>query len=82
MGCSIASLLHITPRSDSIFIDVSIQNFTRGVAGLSHVAVPDDKIPPTSDVVHLHTVGNVWINTSQVKARENGGVQIMVEEFL
>ena len=68
--CSIASPLHITPGSDSVLIDVSTgSHVPRGVtvAGLSHIAVADDEIPPpTSDVVHLHTVDNVWINTSQV----------------
>ena len=64
--CSIASPLHITPGSDGVLIDVSNgSHVIRGVAGLSHIAVADYEIPPpTSDVVHLHTIDNIWINTS------------------
>ena len=79
--CSIASPLHITPGSDGVLIDVSTgSHVPRGIAGLSHIAVADDEIPPpTSDIVHLHTVGNVWINTSQVQRkwslpRESAGI--------
>ena len=43
-------------------------NVFRGVAGFSHLTVTDNEIPPpTSDVVDIHTVDNVWVNTSQVK---------------
>ena len=36
----------------------------------SHITITDNEIPPpTSDVVDVHTVGNVWINTSQVKGK-------------
>ena len=45
-------------------------NVIRGVAGFSHITVTDNEIPPpTSDVVHLHTLDNVWINISQVKRK-------------
>ena len=68
---SIPRPLHITPRRDSVLIDVSIRsNVIRGVAGFSHITVTDNEIPPpTSDVVHLHTVDNVWINTSEVQGK-------------
>ena len=68
--CSIASPLHITPRSDGVLIDVSIHDVIRGVAGLSHITVTNHQIiHSTSDVVHLHTVDNVWINTSQIQGK-------------
>ena len=67
--CSIPCPLHITPRSDSVLIDVCIRsNVIRGVAGFSHITVTDNEIPPpTSDIVHLHTVDSVWINVCQVQ---------------
>ena len=69
--------LHIAPRSDDVLIDVTIGS-TRGIDGVSHITVTDDEIPPpTSDVVDINTVGNVWINISQIKGKwsspgENG----------
>ena len=45
-------------------------NVIRGVAGFSHITVTDNEIPPpTSNVVHLHTVDDIWINSSQVKRK-------------
>ena len=42
----------------------------RGVAGFSHITVTDNEISsPTSDVVQLHTINNVWIDTSQVQEK-------------
>ena len=43
-------------------------NAIRGIAGLSYITVTDNEVPhPTGDVVHIHTIDDVRINTSQVK---------------
>ena len=45
-------------------------NVIRGVAGFSHITVTDNEIPsPISDVVQLHTIDNVWIDTSQIQGK-------------
>ena len=69
--CSILSTLYITPRSDNVLIDVAIwSNGIRSVAILSHITITEDKFPPsTSDVVHFHTVGNVWFDICQVQGK-------------
>ena len=69
--CSIACPLHITPRSDSVLIDVSVgRNVIRGVAGFSHVTVTNNEIlSPTSDVIKFHAVDNVWIDVGQVQGK-------------
>ena len=60
---------HITPRSDSVLIDVSLwSNVFRGIAGFNHRTVTDNEIhPPTSNIIDINTVDNIRLNTSQIE---------------
>ena len=69
LTCSILCPLHITLRCDSVLIDVSRSKVITRVTGLKHITVTDDETPPTSDVVDLHTVGNVWFNVCQIEGK-------------
>ena len=67
--CSIDCPLLIAPRSDCILIDVSwLKSIISTATSLHHITFTDQKTPPTSDVDNLHTIDNVWINTSQVQS--------------
>ena len=62
------------------YIDVFTTNVMKGVVSHYHTTVTDNEIPPlTSDVEHLCTVDNVWINA--VRSREEGETQKRVKEF-
>ena len=68
-SCSIGCPHHITPRRDSVLIDVSLwSNVFGGIAGFNHRTVTDNEIhPPTSDVVDINTVHNIRFDISQVE---------------